>query len=362
MERRAASFPSVPHLMSWRLWLLSLFGIGSTTATPQQLPRPKVGVGVFVRSPQKPGCILLGKRKGSTGAGTWALPGGHLEFGESWAECAAREVLEETGIVVGNVQTGTIINSVEPETNYHYVVVFMVADCVPTKGPVVAANLEPDKCEGWEWKSWNDEAFFSDANLFRTLSDVRGTGFNPLWRPSLGAVVQSPDDAFPPYCCCILTRGADGDLLLEQRDGTAAVAAGKLTCFGGKRESAEPPLACIQRELREELGYDPMGAAAAASASLDDGGIDADDDGATYGFRRAVDLYVDGKLIAWFFEAAAPGRNAPLVYEKGRSGVWLRRGGIGDDVDAVWRLVSPWHQVVLEAWVRGERRADYISG
>ena len=41
--------------------------------------------------------------------------------------------------------------------------------------------------------------------------------------------------------------------------------------------------------------------------------------------KRAVDLYVDGKLIAWFYEAPAPARDAPLVYEAGRSGVWLGR-------------------------------------
>ena len=38
-------------------------------------PRPKVGVGVFIKSTKHPGCILLGKRLNKTGKGTWALPG-----------------------------------------------------------------------------------------------------------------------------------------------------------------------------------------------------------------------------------------------------------------------------------------------
>ena len=60
------------------------------------MKRPSVGVGVFVYNMD--GKILLGKRKGAHGAGEWSLPGGHLEFNESFERCCEREVMEETGI------------------------------------------------------------------------------------------------------------------------------------------------------------------------------------------------------------------------------------------------------------------------
>jgi 8-oxo-dGTP diphosphatase len=60
--------------------------------------QPRVGIGVIV---MKAGKVLLGKRMGSHGAGEYAWPGGHLEYMESFAECAAREVMEETGMQIG---------------------------------------------------------------------------------------------------------------------------------------------------------------------------------------------------------------------------------------------------------------------
>jgi ADP-ribose pyrophosphatase YjhB (NUDIX family) len=65
--------------------------------TKDRVLRPQVGVGVIVL---REGKVLLGRRRGSHGAGTWALPGGHLEFGESVEDCALRETEEETGLAV----------------------------------------------------------------------------------------------------------------------------------------------------------------------------------------------------------------------------------------------------------------------
>ena len=146
-----------------------------------------------------------------------------------------------------------------------------------------------------------------------------------------------PSSPPPPYVCCILLRALDDHVLLEQRGPEARVATGKRTCFGGKREAGETPEEAMHRELREELGGVWMPSPAP---------------------ERACNLYVDGQLIAYFYTASAPddAAAATLTYEAGRQGAWMPR-----DIAATDPAVSPWHRCVLQAWLRGERRADFDS-
>jgi len=87
--------------------------------------KPKVGVGVIVIKDNK---VLLGKRKGSHGEGSWCFPGGHLEFNESLENCAKRETLEETGIEIKNIRFETITNEIFKDEGTHYITIFMLCE------------------------------------------------------------------------------------------------------------------------------------------------------------------------------------------------------------------------------------------
>jgi ADP-ribose pyrophosphatase YjhB (NUDIX family) len=63
--------------------------------------RPKLGaLAVVLRGDH----ALLVQRKNPPDAGTWGYAGGHVEFGETFAEAAVRELHEETGVVAKPVQ------------------------------------------------------------------------------------------------------------------------------------------------------------------------------------------------------------------------------------------------------------------
>jgi 8-oxo-dGTP diphosphatase len=69
--------------------------------------RPLVGIGAAII---KEGKVLLGKRIAKHGSGTWCFPGGHLDFMESFEECARRETREEAGIEIENIRVGLVTN------------------------------------------------------------------------------------------------------------------------------------------------------------------------------------------------------------------------------------------------------------
>jgi 8-oxo-dGTP diphosphatase len=109
---------------------------------------PRIGVGVVVVDQGK---VLLGKRKGSHGAGDWSFPGGHLEFGEEVEDCAKRELEEETGLQALSLSLGPWTNNRMKEKK-HYVTLFVFVK----RFSGILQVKEPTKCEGWQWCDWDE--------------------------------------------------------------------------------------------------------------------------------------------------------------------------------------------------------------
>lgn len=119
----------------------------------------RVGVAVLVINDKNE--ILFGKRKGSHGAGTFSLPGGHVDFGERPRDTVPREVKEETGMDVWLVARHKECPwgyAVFEKEDKQYITLFFTA----RSGSQTPKLLEPDKCEGWEWyplQEWPEPLF-----------------------------------------------------------------------------------------------------------------------------------------------------------------------------------------------------------
>ncbi|OGF29795.1 DNA mismatch repair protein MutT [Candidatus Falkowbacteria bacterium RIFOXYD2_FULL_35_9] len=133
--------------------------------------RPKVGVGVCIIKDNK---VLLGKRKSAHGQRAWCFPGGHLEYGESWKDCAIRETLEEAGINIKNIQFSAVTNDIYTDEEKHYITIIMQADY--DSGEVKI--MEPDKCEIWQWFEWDEDKL--PQPLFLPQQNLLKQQFNPL--------------------------------------------------------------------------------------------------------------------------------------------------------------------------------------
>lgn len=108
------------------------------------------GIGVIIVNAQ--GQILLGKRCG-THAPFWSIPGGHLEAGETFEQCAQREIAEETGLQITTPAFIGVSNNLQTwRTEGKHT----VSICMLVQHPGGEAELkEPEKCAEWRWCSPN---------------------------------------------------------------------------------------------------------------------------------------------------------------------------------------------------------------
>jgi len=119
--------------------------------------KKKVGVGFGIMI-LKDGKVLLGKRhddpeKASSllnGAGTWTMPGGKLNFGETFEEGAKREASEETGILLNKVNVICVNQDITKTA--HFITISLFSDAFSREPKV----MEPDEITEWRWFDLNN--------------------------------------------------------------------------------------------------------------------------------------------------------------------------------------------------------------
>ncbi|KKW32609.1 MAG: hypothetical protein UY76_C0022G0009 [Candidatus Uhrbacteria bacterium GW2011_GWA2_52_8d] len=162
--------------------------------------RPKVGVGVIIVKDKK---VLMGLRKPKHGAQTWHPPGGHLEFGESWEECARRETREEAGIEITNVRFVAAVNDIYPQEQLHYVTIFMRADYLSGE----PRACEPEKCSGWDWYTWETvpvPRFTPVDLLFQQGYHPLSIPYDKLIRDRMADIIESHGDVAITYTADVI--------------------------------------------------------------------------------------------------------------------------------------------------------------
>ncbi len=116
---------------------------------------PLVGVGAVVVKQDR---VLLIRRGNEPMKGHWSLPGGMLELGEALTSGVAREVREETGLIVEPLELVELLDRIHREgerVRYHYVIADFL--CRVAGGALRAAS-DADAARWVDRAEWNSHS------------------------------------------------------------------------------------------------------------------------------------------------------------------------------------------------------------
>src|SRR5215208_3809617 len=127
--------------------------------------KPQVGVAIIIAKDDN---VLLMKRKGPHGTGTWSTPGGHLDFGETLEGCAAREAKEEVSVDVFDIRFRCVTNDVFAEEGKHYITIWLEGR--PVGEPGIVSEEEVAEIGWFTWDALPQPLFLPLENFARKNS------------------------------------------------------------------------------------------------------------------------------------------------------------------------------------------------
>jgi 8-oxo-dGTP diphosphatase len=130
---------------------------------------PLVGVGAIIIDQER---VLLVKRGNEPLAGSWSIPGGLLDIGETLSQAVVREAFEETGLTVEAGELLGVYDRIMPDadqrTRYHYVLVDFL--CRRISGELQAAGDAVDA-------RWFTSSELGQISLAEDTAEVIRLGF-----------------------------------------------------------------------------------------------------------------------------------------------------------------------------------------
>jgi len=127
--------------------------------------RPKADIGIFVLN-SKNDKILLGKRFGE---GFWSLPGGKLNFGDSFEDCAVKELYKQTKLAIIKERLVELcsFNALDKKNKYHSLEIDFLLK-LTEKEECEVINNDKFSFETWSWYNF-DEMLEVMPKLFCTI-------------------------------------------------------------------------------------------------------------------------------------------------------------------------------------------------
>lgn len=119
--------------------------------------------------------LLVRHRKGNRSY--WVLPGGRLEYGETFNECAIRELKEETGLDIQPDRIVFLSEAIAPDRSRHIVNIYIT-------GKVVGGSMQ-----------LGNEPVLAGVDFFALSELERLTLFPPIGKNIINSIANGfPDD------------------------------------------------------------------------------------------------------------------------------------------------------------------------
>ena len=120
-----------------------------------------VGVGALIQNEQGEILLALRSQQAKNERGTWEIPGGAVEFGETLKQALQREIREEIGIEIEVGELLHVCDHILTEEGQHWVSPTFICQ-IKSGTPTI---MEPQKCDALQW-------FTPEAALKLQLSKV----------------------------------------------------------------------------------------------------------------------------------------------------------------------------------------------